>query len=163
MYQMGNMIFDDNEYASGEDDGCVVDLTTGCKGVMAYLDDEIYYNSESDEGESNSDGYEGDVEDNADDDLCVDASQPDMTRTSLIDLSAHLPEKVGEALCGIRDNSSGDIQGGGTCLSGLQPLIVIKSRDAQKFNFQFKCTDTEWMKQTGTQTERATSSNVSEH
>ena len=138
---------------------------------MAYLDDEIYYNSESDKGESNSDGYEGDVEDNveelreddAEDDLSVGASQPDRIRTNLIDLSAHLPEKVGEALCGIRDNSSGDIQGGGTCLSGLQPLIVIKSRDAQKVNFQFKCTDTEWMKQTGTQTERATSSNVSEH
>ena len=39
--------------------------------------------------------------------------QPDRVRTNLIDLSAHLPEKVGEALCGTRENSSGDIQGHG--------------------------------------------------
>ena len=86
-----------------------------------------------------------------------------MTRTSLIDLSAHLPEKVGEALCGIRDNSSGDIQGGGTCLSGFVHMDMVWSRDAQETGLQFKMVRLELMDNSRTQTEHAPSSSSSDH
>ena len=103
----------------------------------------------------NENGYEGDEEDNVllengedkdckggrgcdsrDDEMAV--KLPEIGSTETDNVSVHLPKEVGGACYGIKGNSSGDIQGGGTCLSGLLPMDLIGSRDARQDNLHFR-------------------------
>ena len=78
-------------------------------------------------------------------------------------MNATLPLKVGSACYGNRGNSSGDRQGGGTCLSGFVHMDMVGSRDAQKTGLQFKMVRLELKDNSRAQTEHALASSSSDH
>jgi len=154
-----------------EDDGCVMSFISSYGEWRVYLDDQVYYHpgfepEDVSTGGSLS-GYEGDEEDNVLEldreevdymDRRSETSLPENGSTDTDVLSCNLPIEVGGAISGLWVNSSGDIQGGGTCLSGLLPMDLVRSRDARQDNLQLESLMAEWMANSRAHTERASTS-----